>query len=248
MITVSVVSHGHGSMVVRLIEQLLALPEVSLIIVTLNIVEVLELPSDPRIQRVDNVAPKGFGTNHNAAFALCDTDLYCVINPDIELPKNPFPSLMPILEMPEIALAAPLVLSASGQIEDSWRQFPSPFSLALKALKRHDGTYSDVTKNVYFTPDWVAGMFLLFTARDYAAVGGFDERFFLYYEDVDICARLHAVQRRIIGCTDARVVHKAQRASWSSWRYRCYHLTSIARYFTRDWHRIFPAILRRTTH
>ena len=244
MITVSVVSHGHGTMVARLTEQFLCLPEVSRVIVTLNIEEQLDLPEDVRIQVLHNEVPKGFGANHNAAFELCETDLYCVVNPDIELRQNPFPALVQALESPTVALAAPLVLGETGQIEDSWRQFPSPLDLALKAFSRYDGTYPEATKNTHFTPDWVAGMFFLFTRHDYAALGGFDEGFFLYYEDVDICARLQVAQRGIIGCTDAQVVHKAQRASWHSWRYRRYHLTSIARYFSRDWRRCFPATLR----
>jgi N-acetylglucosaminyl-diphospho-decaprenol L-rhamnosyltransferase len=87
-------------------------------------------------------------------------------------------------------------------------------------------------------------MFLLFQSKEFAAVNGFDERFFLYYEDVDLCARLRRAQRGLIGCSSVQVVHKAQRASWSSWRYRHYHLTSIARYFSRDWRRLFPTLLR----
>lgn len=245
MLTVSVVSHGHGAMVAHLCGQLLALPELAQLIVTLNIEEPLELPQDARIEVLRNEHPKGFGANHNAAFAHCKTDMYCVVNPDIELPENPFPALLAALEDPSIALAAPVVLGASGGVEDSWRRFPSPFDLLLKALGRHDGTYSDVPSTGRFDPDWVAGMFLLFKAQDYAALGGFDERFFLYYEDVDICARLRTAKRGIAGCTEARIVHKAQRASWQNWRYRRYHLTSITRYFSRGWQRIFPATLRR---
>ena len=246
MITVSVVSHGHGAMVTHLSARLLELPEVAHLIVTLNIDEVLDLPNDPRLELVRNAVPKGFGANHNAAFTRCETEQYCVVNPDIELPENPFPVLVLSLNAPLNALAAPLVLGTSGQIEDSWRRFPSPLSLVLKAFFRDDGTYPDAHKSEFFAPDWTAGMFLLFKASDYAQIGGFDERFFLYYEDVDICARLHAAERGIIGCTRVQVVHKAQRASWQSWHYRRYHLTSLTRYFSRSWRRIFPAALRRT--
>ena len=244
MITVSIVSHGHGAMVAHLTEQFLSLPEVSQIIVTLNIDEPMELPRDGRIQMLRNETPKGFGANHNAAFELCKSDFYCVVNPDIELLENPFPVLVRALEDPAMALAAPLVLDAQGQIEDSWRRFPSPLSLGLKAFTRHKGTYSNATSAEYFRPDWTAGMFLLFGARDYVALGGFDEGFFLYYEDVDLCARLHRKRRGIIACTQAQVVHKAQRASWHSLEYRRYHLASIARYFRSDLRRLFPAMMR----
>lgn len=246
MITLSIVSHGHGDMVARLTEQCLLLPEVSRVIVTLNIKEHLELPSgDARLLVLHNAAPKGFGANHNAAFASCETPFYCVVNPDIELQQNPFAILIAALKDPSTALAAPLVCSAQGEIEDSWRIFPSPFNLALKVLSRSDGTYADASKSAHFSPDWTAGMFLLFKAEDYAALKGFDEGFFLYYEDVDICARLHRAGRNITGCSDAKVIHHAQRASWHSWTYRRYHLMSILRYFSRDLRRLMPSLLRR---
>jgi N-acetylglucosaminyl-diphospho-decaprenol L-rhamnosyltransferase len=244
MITVSIVSHGHGDMVSRLTEQLLRLPEISHVILTLNISETLNLPDDTRVQVIENKTPKGFGANHNAAFKRCDTDFYCVVNPDIELTENPFPVLLAALVQHPAALVAPRVVSPEGTPEDSWRHFPSPLDLLLKAFSRYDGTYPDAEVTERFAPDWIAGMFLLFQSKEFAAVNGFDERFFLYYEDVDLCARLRRAQRGLIGCSSVQVVHKAQRASWSSWRYRHYHLTSIARYFSRDWRRLFPTLLR----
>jgi len=245
MITVSVVSHGHGSMVVRLAEQLLSLPQVSSIIVTLNIPEELELPRDRRVHVIRNAVPQGFGANHNAAFLLCDSPFYCVANPDIEIVGNPFPSLLQVLQDSDAAMVAPLVRGAKGQLEDSWRRYPSPLSLGLKIIGLHDGTYPGATLEAIFEPDWVAGMFLLFTAEDYRAVEGFDESFFLYYEDVDICARLHGRGRKVIGCSQAVVVHKAQRASRRDRRHFRYHLISVWQYFVCDWRRIFPAVLRR---
>ncbi len=67
MIAVSIVSHAHGAMVVRLVSSLLEYPEVAQIIVTRNIPEMPELPADERITLIDNSAPKGFGVNHNVS-------------------------------------------------------------------------------------------------------------------------------------------------------------------------------------
>lgn len=245
MIAVSVVSHGHGSMVERLTRQLLAFPDVASLILTLNIDEQLDLPGDPRLKLVKNDVPRGFGANHNAAFALCDSRYYCVVNPDIELSENPFPALVEALDANAGAVVAPIAYGARGQVEDSWRRFPSPLDLVLKAAGLHKGTYADAVTRPVFEPDWVAGMFMLFDARDYAASGGFDERFFLYYEDVDICVRLRASGRRVIGCSWASVVHLAQRASWREGRHFVLHLMSVWRYFTSDWRRVFPSVLRR---
>ncbi len=76
MIAVSIVSHGHGAMVMRLIEQLLAFPDIGQIIITLNIEESLELPDDEIITIIKNVRPKGFAENHNAAFKYCREDFF----------------------------------------------------------------------------------------------------------------------------------------------------------------------------
>ena len=71
LISVSIVSHGHGAMVARLVHALLGFPEVAQILVTTNIPESLALPSSSRITLIDNPFPKGFGSNHNVAFKHC---------------------------------------------------------------------------------------------------------------------------------------------------------------------------------
>jgi GT2 family glycosyltransferase len=88
-------------------------------------------------------------------------------------------------------------------------------------------------------------MFMLFVAADYAALGGFDEDYFLYYEDVDLCVRLWCAGRRIVLCPQAAVLHAAQRASHRNLRHLAWHLGSMARYFIRHWGRLPAAGARR---
>jgi N-acetylglucosaminyl-diphospho-decaprenol L-rhamnosyltransferase len=192
LIAVSIVSHGHGDMVARLVGQLLAFPEVAQIILTLNVPESVALPDDARLTVIGNVEPKGFGANHNAAFVHCTQTFFCPLNPDIEFDRNPFPVLSAALTDDRVALVAPLVKSPDGKIEDSMRRFPTPASLLMKALGGSDGRYVVCEGQANFAPEWVAGMFMLFRSRDFHDLGGFDERFFLYYEDVDICVRVVA--------------------------------------------------------
>jgi N-acetylglucosaminyl-diphospho-decaprenol L-rhamnosyltransferase len=134
LIAVSIVSHGHGDMVGRLVGQLLAFPEVAQIILTLNVPESVALPDDARVTVIGNAEPKGFGANHNAAFAACTQTFFCPLNPDIEFDRNPFPVLSAALGDDRVALVAPLVRSPDGKIEDSMRRFPTPGSLLMKAL------------------------------------------------------------------------------------------------------------------
>ena len=238
-ITVSIVSHGHGQQVQTLVKQVLADPLVARLVLTLNIPETLSLPDDDRLLLIQNSVPKGFGANHNRAYQHCETAYYCVLNPDIVLYDDTFATLLSTLTQEQAGVTGPLVLSPFGQQEDSWREFPTLWSLFLKAMGRDttiiDRVGSEVGSGsesaVY--PGWVAGMCMLFDARHYAAVGGFDERFFLYYEDVDICARLWNKNRPVVASPKARVIHAAQRASRRQWQHMKWHAKSMATYLLR---------------
>src|SRR5690606_29874744 len=104
-------------------------------------------------------------------------------------------------------------------------------SLIAKALGLKDGRYAVRADDPSFFPEWVAGMFMLFRSDAYARLGGFDEKFFLYYEDVDICARIWRQGMKIIACPSATVTHDARRDSRKKLRYMYWHLKSMARYF-----------------
>jgi GT2 family glycosyltransferase len=237
-ITVSLVSHGHGAMVQTIVAQLLRLPDVAKIFLTLNIPEQLTIHEDLRVIIIHNQAPKGFGANHNAAFLQCATSHFCVINPDVTLQSDVFPQLLACLHQTDAALVAPLVCSPSGALEDSMRTFPTLGGLIRKALGHGDGTYAPAQCSVTFSPDWVAGMFMLFDSQAFAALRGFDEGFFLYYEDVDICARVWAAGNKVVACTDVRVIHDAQRASRRKLQYMFWHAKSLLRYLLKHVGRI----------
>lgn len=230
-VVASVVSHGHGEMVWQLVDQLVVCPELSQVIVTLNIPEAVPDVLDRKVLLLRNELPKGFGTNHNAAFTLANGDFYCVINPDIELIQNPFNVLVDILADQRVGLAAPLVVKSSGQVEDSMRRFLSPWSIVKRILGLDSGAYPLCMGCSDFMPDWVAGMFMVFRSEAYAKVGGFDERYFMYCEDADICTRLWKAGYKVVGCLSTSVIHNAQRASHRSFKHLSWHVRSMARYF-----------------
>lgn len=232
-ITVSLVSHGHGAMVQTIVAQLRRLPDVAKIVLTLNIPEQLAMREDVRVVIIHNQAPKGFGANHNAAFLQCETSHFCVINPDVTLQGDVFPQLLACMQQTAAALVAPLVCSPSGALEDSMRTFPTLGGLIRKALGHGDGAYAPAQRSATFSPDWVAGMFMLFDSKTFATLRGFDEGFFLYYEDVDICARVWVAGKKVVACTDARVTHDAQRASRRKLQYMFWHAKSMVRYLVK---------------
>lgn len=238
MLTVSIVSHHHGSMVERLVADLLDCPEIGQVIVTRNIPEPMTLPQDERILSIDNSTPAGFATNQNEAFRHCALPFFCPLNPDIQFQGNPFPYLLAAMVQSGAALAAPLIKNPSGEIEDSMRPFPTVRSLLSKVLGFSDGRYKVRDNQAVFYPEWVAGMFMLFRSEDFKQLGGFDTQFFLYYEDVDICARAWKAGMKVLAFPAVSVIHDAQRESHINVRYMCWHLASITRYFFKHWGRL----------
>jgi GT2 family glycosyltransferase len=235
-ITVSVVSHGQATLVGELLSDLQThCATVSKVVLTINIEE--PLPFDTTqfkfpVEIIRNVAAKGFAANHNAAFRLAQTDYFCVVNPDVRWVQDPFPSLLEQLRDSSVGVVAPLILNPAGNVEYSARKFPTLFGILKKALSGTDSRDYEIGTAPVF-PDWVGGMFMLFPSKTFGTVGGFDERYFLYYEDVDICWRMQQHGLRAVLVPSTSVVHDARRRSHRDPRYFIWHSTSMLRFFGR---------------
>lgn len=240
-VTISIVSHGHGAQLQALLQDCARLALSDRIVVTCNVPELaLQIPAGlrDRVVRISNARPLGFGANHNQAFTKCDTPLFCVLNPDVRVTENPFPFLVQALSDPRVGLVAPSVVTPSGLIEDSQRRFPTWRSLVAKSLGGTDGRYTLDRASPPVPVDWVGGMFMLFRTEVFAALQGFDERYFLYYEDVDICARMWKAGYQALACPQTSIIHDARRASRHDWQHRRWHAQSMLRYFAKHWLRL----------
>lgn len=243
-ITLSVVSHGQGRLVNEFLGDLARFSPGLDLILTCNIPEQAAINGDglQSFRRFDNASPKGFGANHNAAFRHCEDGFFCVANPDVRLSGDPFPGLLACMDDPKVGLVAPRVIDPAGNAEDSARYFPTLPGLASKALGFDEGRYP-VTGGSPMRVDWVAGMFMLFRAEAFREIGGFDDGFFLYYEDVDICARLWKAGWKVVLHPGVEVIHAAQRTSRRNPRYMAWHLSSMARYFAKHLGRL-PRVMQ----
>ena len=232
LVSISIVSHRHGPLAHELLLDIARLCTGVEVLLTINVEE--SLPFDAagfgfRLRIFRNSAPKGFGANHNTAFHAADGDYFCVLNPDIRLDADPFPALIEHLRQGKVGVAAPKIVNPRGEVEDSARRFPTPSVILRKALtgeQHHDYEIADERLH----PDWVAGMFMLFRADVFRRVGGFDERYFLYYEDVDLCLRLRRLGYQAVLEPRSCAVHDARRASHHSLRHLVRHAQSLARF------------------
>lgn len=235
-LSVSIVSHGQGRLVSSLLEDL-GRPEWHCgrsfeVVVTLNIPEEeswLEGPFPYRLTVLRNKRPRGFGANHNAAFSVARGGMFAVVNPDIRLADFRIEPLIAALHDGTAGVCGPLVLAPGGTLEDSARRFPTFLRLARTKL-RHQIAPDYVPTAEPLAVDWIAGMFMLFPAAAYGAVGGFDERYFMYYEDVDICRRLKHGGRDVLWVGSTALVHDASRASRRNLRHLRWHVRSLLRF------------------
>lgn len=233
-ITLSVVSHGQNALVNALLGDLgrCCADRIHLVL-TENIPDPVPLATavlSCPVERIANPRPQGFGANHNQAFRQCATEYFCVCNPDVRLHSDPFGPLCDALRDPRIAVSGPRVLDPAGHVEDSARRFPTFGALARKFVSDRRAPDYPADGGPHRV-DWIAGMFMLFRSPAYRDGGGFDERYFLYYEDVDICRRLHRARMDIAYVPQAEIVHDARRGSRRTPRLAAHHLRSAIRYF-----------------
>ena len=233
--TISVVSHGHGPILTDLLNDLDQLPGIEhwRIIVTLNLpTDKLDREAFPRLHilQIHNVVSQGFGRNHNAAFEKCVGRWFVVVNPDIRIVD---PKTLSRIASPgngdEAAIRAPIVRNRRGELEDSVRRNLTPVDLWRR---RHDRSSIGLTAANAGTFFWVAGMFMIFNKIAFNALGGFDERYFLYCEDYDICARAALAGFSVRLMEDLTVVHDAQRDSHKSRKYLRWHVESLMKVWT----------------
>ena len=240
LVTVSIVSHGQLDLIVPLLEQLYRFSSgmVDKVVLTINIPEANVLGDAIfgfPIERIENAAPKGFGANHNQAYQRCRTPWFLVLNPDIRFDRD---VLAPLIAeaAPDSGLLTPRILEPGKTEPEQHRAIITP----LEILTRRRPAY--VRPEV---PAWIPGLFMLYRTEAYAAVGGFDERFFMYGEDFDICARTQLAGWRLQVGERLTALHDARRASHGSMRYLWWHVGSLLRVWAS---RAFWQYLRRRTH
>lgn len=160
----------------------------------------------------------GYGAGANRGLALVDTELVLVSNPDVVVHPGALETLGDALRAdPALAIVGPRIVSGDGTRYPSARRFPSWVDAAGHALlgavsvdNRFTRRYrmTDLDASTATTPvDWVSGACFLARRRALEDLGGFDERYFMYLEDVDLCWRAHRSGYAVAYVPAATVTH-----------------------------------------
>jgi N-acetylglucosaminyl-diphospho-decaprenol L-rhamnosyltransferase len=230
-LTISLVSHGHRDFVLALVDQLASSPlrQNIKLIITVNSPALDAFDETKMMQNsfgglifLKNTTPKGFSTNHNQAFDHCCTEIFCVLNPDIELKNDPFENLLNAFSISNVGVTYPSQVDEQNVSLDFERDLVSPASVTQRNLlrRRHQSANRPV--------DWVTGAFMVFKSSAFRELGGFDERYFMYCEDVDICLRMQLAGYKLARA-NATVVHHTRRKTLKNPKHLAWHIRSLFR-------------------
>jgi GT2 family glycosyltransferase len=211
----------------------------------------------PGVRAIDAGRNLGFAKACNLGIRSTSGELVLLLNPDTIVPAGTLGSLASELERrPRVAIAGPRLVDGSGRAELSFGRMISPFAeLRQKVLVAGSErgvapirAIVDAMTRRTRTVDWVSGACLLIRRVDLEAVGLLDERFFMYAEDVDLCAAVRARGREVLFAAGVQVVHLRGRSAATAPEAteRAYRRSQIAFYEKHHprWARLLRAYLK----
>jgi len=167
----------------------------------------------PDVRVIEVGSNAGFARANNIGLRATSSASVLLLNSDTIVPAGAIDRLVAELDRdPDVAIVGPRLVDGSGRAELSFGRMIGPLTeLRQKRLARSAAVDRLTRERRY--PDWVSGACLLVRRADAEAVGGLDERFFMYTEDVDFCAAVRARGRRVLFTPDVEIVHVRGRSA-----------------------------------
>jgi len=187
----------------------------------------------------------GYGRANNLVLGRLDSDLHLVMNPDVELDREALVCAAAALrDHSDVGLVAPAVFGEDGARQYLCKRFPSVwvlflrgfapaflrrrFARAIDAYEMRDAIGEELVKGVPLA----SGCFMLVRTALLEKLGGFDPRYFMYFEDYDLSLRLGR-EAAVAFVPGARIVHHGGETSRKGLRHVAWFLASAARFFSR---------------
>ena len=207
--------------------------------------ELSSLANDPRINYIFNNSNLGFGKAHNIALNQAfnlNSDYHIFLNPDIYFSPVIISIILQRFENEEsIGLISPKILYKNNEVQFLCKLLPTPIDLIIrrfisignirqKLINKYEMRFFGYDKEI--EPPTVSGCFMFIKTSVIKKVGGFDERFFMYLEDVDLSRRIAQVSK-VLFYPKVHITHKYEKGSYKQLRLLLYHLSSAIKYFNK---------------
>lgn len=188
----------------------------------------------------------GYGAGHNLALAQSDSTYHLVLNPDVELAEDALEKALAFLDTNAgCGLLTPYICDEHGEQQFLCRQFPTVLDLLVRgflpgrlrapfASRLSHYEMRDVLneQDTVINPPIVSGCFMLFRTDVLRRLHGFDDRYFLYFEDYDLSLRTHDVSD-VVYLPAVRILHHGGGASRKGWLHVRLFVASMCRFFNR---------------
>lgn len=153
---------------------------------------------------ISNPSNPGFGASHNIAIIEAinrEADYHFVINPDISVDQDVvFPMIEYMESHKNVGMMMPAILNSDGSRQFLPKLLPSPYSVFMRKFKRPKAIYEpfinryelrNVPEDKIYSCPILSGCFTLFRTSVLKELDGYDDRFFMYFEDWDLSRRIH---------------------------------------------------------
>lgn len=244
---VFVVSHAHGKLL-NSIDTLSHLNNDGLLKVYIknNIIdcELLTYTEKNRIPVFNEAYGLGFGGNNNYIYkklkhagGITNQDYIVILNPDIAVEVSVLKDLVFQMQHDDIQIASINLFRDKNFIfyDNSVRNFPTLKDFIFSYVMNKNRTIIDKSKiSEPLQIDWAAGSFIAIRADLYEDLKGFDEGYFMYCEDIDLCYRAHMLGKTMMYYPQYKAIHYAAHANRKIFsRHFCWHCKSIARFLLK---------------
>jgi len=170
----------------------------------------------PQARIIENATNRGFGAAANQGLAASCGTYVLFLNPDTVVEEGGLPrALAHLAADPTIAILGCRTLNADGTVQPTTDRFHTVRGLVRYALANRRGPSAPprgAAPPITCDVDWVYGSFLLCRRALVSALGGFDESYDMYGEDLDLCHRVHGAGGRVVYFTGATIVHRGNRS------------------------------------
>lgn len=210
----------------------------------------------PQVHLIVNQENAGFTRGNNQALATAQGRYLFLLNPDTELRPGALGALVDYMDAePQVGIAGPRLFYSDGSPQSSRRRFPTLATAFMESTLLQQWFPSSRILTRYYildTPDdaiqevdWVTGAALFVRRELYDHIGGFDEAFFMYSEELDWCTRAKQAGWRVVYLPCAQVVHHEGKSSAQVLAQRdIYFHSSKIRYFRKRRGPVVAGVLR----
>jgi GT2 family glycosyltransferase len=168
----------------------------------------------PDFYHIENSKNGGYGNGCNLGANMAKGSFFLILNPDTVVTEQTLVQLVNFLiHHPNIMAVSCKQLIETGKESIAWGSFPVFKNLTGVMRKLFSSGYQSQIKckekfpsDVFF-PDWVSGSLILMRSEDYRKLNGFDEDFWMYFEDVDLCRRIRYLGGEIAFCKNLTIEH-----------------------------------------